>query len=536
MAKQINTRIQLKYDSLENWARENTELKSGEVAIAYLPPKGDGVAPDAASSAVLMKVGPGKFNDLPYASALAADVYAWAKKSESEFIEWVNTIVEHHAKTTVVEGSTNGTVAVDGVDVKVHGLGTAAYTNSDAYAPADIDTGVHTVELAGGTNNGTLKLTVDGTATDNIAVTGLGDAAYTTIATLNETAKGYADAVEAKIPTSADYGVLSVTGKDAIKVTDGQNPEVTLAFDGSGNVVLSQSETGLKATVDLSAYRLIADDQDTTYGLAYDSEKKVIKLVEGGTDLEIPASDFIADGMLQSVVADKENNTLTFTWNTDGGATVTTVNLTDIADIYTGKNGTTINVAVSNTNEISAEVNPKSITSVHLADELVNAINKDDNTTYTVATTTNKFEFTVTPSEGDVQTVTLNAGALAGKDKVAESDIEGTIAHTKISGLGALATKDSLTAADVGAATAGDITAALEALDSSIEATEGSVLTGVTIADGKLTAKTEKALHEIATTGSIYDIAEGAETSTGSDDEDDTLYLVFNCGSATSII
>ena len=41
------------------------------------------------------------------------------------------------------------------------------------------DSSIQSVSLAGGTNNGTLKLTVDGTATDNIAVTGLGSAAYT---------------------------------------------------------------------------------------------------------------------------------------------------------------------------------------------------------------------------------------------------------------------------------------------------------------------------------------------------------------------
>lgn len=35
---------------------------------------------------------------------------------------------------SVVEGSTNGTLAVDGTDVSVHGLGTAAYTASTAYA------------------------------------------------------------------------------------------------------------------------------------------------------------------------------------------------------------------------------------------------------------------------------------------------------------------------------------------------------------------------------------------------------------------
>ena len=41
------------------------------------------------------------------------------------------------------------------------------------------NSGVTTVSLASGTNDGTLKLTVNGTATDNIAVTGLGSAAYT---------------------------------------------------------------------------------------------------------------------------------------------------------------------------------------------------------------------------------------------------------------------------------------------------------------------------------------------------------------------
>jgi len=36
----------------------------------------------------------------------------------------------------VVEGSTNGTIAVDGTDVAVHGLKSAAYTESSAYATA----------------------------------------------------------------------------------------------------------------------------------------------------------------------------------------------------------------------------------------------------------------------------------------------------------------------------------------------------------------------------------------------------------------
>lgn len=46
-----------------------------------------------------------------------------------------------------------------------------------------VDSKIESVSLTSGTNNGTLKLTVDGVATDNIAVKGLGSAAYTASST-----------------------------------------------------------------------------------------------------------------------------------------------------------------------------------------------------------------------------------------------------------------------------------------------------------------------------------------------------------------
>lgn len=93
--KQINARFQLKYDSFANWNAKNPELKSGEVAIAYL---GDTVNKNETGHGnnhpVLFKVGPGNFNSLPWASALAADVHAWAKKTENEFKTWVKGLVD----------------------------------------------------------------------------------------------------------------------------------------------------------------------------------------------------------------------------------------------------------------------------------------------------------------------------------------------------------------------------------------------------------------------------------------------------------
>lgn len=76
----LNTRIRLKYDSLSNWNTKNPTLLEGELAIVYLGNSHTTTTPDNGTHPILFKVGPGAFNALPFASALAADVYAWAKQ------------------------------------------------------------------------------------------------------------------------------------------------------------------------------------------------------------------------------------------------------------------------------------------------------------------------------------------------------------------------------------------------------------------------------------------------------------------------
>lgn len=132
-------------------------------------------------------------------------------------------------------------LAVNGSDQNVVALGSAAFTESSAYATAaqgakadtayqkpaggipetDLASAVQAkltsaasalqasdITLGSGTNNGTLKLTVKGSETDNIAVKGLGDAAYTTVAAI------VAEAVEAvpEVPaaTTAVAGIAKL--------------------------------------------------------------------------------------------------------------------------------------------------------------------------------------------------------------------------------------------------------------------------------------------------------------------------------------
>lgn len=112
--KVLNTRIQLKYDTLANWEASSFKLKAGEIAIATLGNVKDGSsAGDVNQHPVLFKVGDGvhTFAELPYASALAADVYAWAKKSEGEFANSFLSLVGTDGQT--IQAKLNAIFATD---------------------------------------------------------------------------------------------------------------------------------------------------------------------------------------------------------------------------------------------------------------------------------------------------------------------------------------------------------------------------------------------------------------------------------------
>lgn len=93
------------------------------------------------------------------------------------------------AKPVIAEGATNGTISVDGEDVAVHGLGSAAFTESTAYATAAqgalANSALQKADITTGSANGTIA--VDGT---DVAVKGLGSAAYTESSAYATSAQG----------------------------------------------------------------------------------------------------------------------------------------------------------------------------------------------------------------------------------------------------------------------------------------------------------------------------------------------------------
>lgn len=201
--KTINTRIKLRYDTLENWQSTTTAgkgallvLNKGEMALCFVPAITTGATQTAPT--VLFKVGDGTktFEQLPWGGGVAADVPGWAKKDKkpeytaeeikglSDYISgeiqdtdtqyqiikgsddytyklqskplggstWTDVSTINIPKDTLVEGTTNGTVKFNGTDVKVHGLGSAAYADTGAFDASGAAAGVKT-ELTGATTD-----------------------------------------------------------------------------------------------------------------------------------------------------------------------------------------------------------------------------------------------------------------------------------------------------------------------------------------------------------------------------------------------
>lgn len=192
--KILNVRIALKYDTYANWTTNNPILKAGEVAIATVP-TGDNNNVSTSLPAVLMKVGDGtsNYNALPFLSAKAADVHAYAKKPETEFIAWIKEII-----------STEG-----------------AYDTKGSAAQALEDAKAYTNALANGAvkaNTDAIAAIKDGTTIDSFAdvETALaGKQAAGDYATKTE-AQGYADAKDAAIAAAKKAGDDAQADVDAL--------------------------------------------------------------------------------------------------------------------------------------------------------------------------------------------------------------------------------------------------------------------------------------------------------------------------------
>lgn len=201
--KVLQARFTLKYDTYGNWMKNDPVLRAGEAAVTVVPGDTGAVQQEPA---VLVKFGDGtsKYSALQFMSGKSADVHDWALQPNkptyaageitglADFITgqiqdtdtqyqlvqvngssfklqskpkvggaWADVGAPITITYTLVEGTENGTVKFNGTDVKVHGLGTAAYTDAGAYDAAGAAAGVKT-ELLGTAGDAAAAGTIHG--------------------------------------------------------------------------------------------------------------------------------------------------------------------------------------------------------------------------------------------------------------------------------------------------------------------------------------------------------------------------------------
>jgi uncharacterized protein YlzI (FlbEa/FlbD family) len=146
-----------------------------------------------------------------------------------------------------------------------------------------------------------------------------------------------------------DYG--HITGVKTATETVVDTNTAHTHIDGAGIKVTGEGGATGEVQIDLDI-----EFNDTLVTKEVDGvEKKYLQILDKTSKeaiTEFDVSEFVKDGMLESVVANVEANTLTFTWNTDGEKTETVIPLNTIADIYTAGKGITI----SSEGEITADV------------------------------------------------------------------------------------------------------------------------------------------------------------------------------------
>lgn len=404
--KQIKTKISLRYLEYATWSAESFKAEKplkGEVWFCAIP---EGNANATTAPTMLFKVGDGinTFGNLKWCSALAADVYDWAKVAGGNLFtkDGVGNVVsgiEYDATLNGGKGGFKFTTAsvataegLEDLQEAVAAIEKDITDNRDAWV-LDTDT-----RYSFSTDGD--KLVVKKTLyTNGVAGTEeeVGTYEFLTAEEVAKTLEGYytkgevdglIQGVEAKLPTSADYGVLEVKGDDASGVivdkTDVQRPIVKIAantYDAHGAAAgvqgnLTAYETAHKddytnAKIDelVQGAKDYADNNDanTEYHVEYDPTNKKIKLVAGAdaNKMEIDATAFIKDGMIESVELVTEDDGgnkgqfLKITWNTDGDVDaddVTYVNVTTLVDVYVGENGDYVNVTVTSDNKIKADL------------------------------------------------------------------------------------------------------------------------------------------------------------------------------------
>jgi len=534
----IQTRIQLKYDTLAHWMSSTFVPMKGEVCIAEIP-TGATASPDGNTlsnnpPAIGIKIGDGvaghTFSVLPWIQAIAGDVYSWAKAATkptytASEIENIDSYIAGQIQDTDTQYRIQEGTGEDAgkyfLQSKAKGTNDSTYTT---VSTIDLSSVQNALEFDGTYDASTNKVATQSTVTN--AISGLTDTLTGTPGAA-KTITAF-DEVDGKITATfsdiaiAESQVTNLTTDLAAKAPINSpdltgTPTAPTAAAGTNTTQIATTAFVHDAVAGLSGAmhyqgEVEADPTQTAPTGTYNA----------GDVVTYGNSEYVYDGTNWRELGDEgsyalKTTTVTGTDGLTGGGAISS-NQTISHAVPSGATASTKGTAGGRT-YIQTITTDKfgHITDVATATETVT------DTTYTFAEGSVNGEFSVTPLGGTASQVKVH-----GLDTAAYKDVS-----TSIPASGTADDAKLPTVAAVKAYASGLVTD----LDSSQSATAAngdvySVLTGITQTDGELSGHTEVTLAKIAKTGSIYDVTEGSNTTTTGSQK----YLVLDCGSASILV
>lgn len=315
MAKELLTRIALKYDTYANWTDDakgaKLKLLKGELGICEVKAANTD-AHESVVPTVLFKVGDGEheFKDLPWASAKAADVYSWAKASE---------VKRDGKKLIFVGGKADGSNLEIAFDYATLDDVKTSITNGLASRIADLESEFETngtvadhesrLGIIEGEGAGSIKKAeADAKAYAKDYADGLASNydASGSAATAEQNAKDYADdldeAMDERVGILEAADAAFTTRIDAIYKVDGTSKTGALADEITR---ATGAEAALGGRIDgvITAYGS-ADAQVKTDLIGGDTDATQAKTIAGAKAFATAAVNTLANGQVATNTAD----------------------------------------------------------------------------------------------------------------------------------------------------------------------------------------------------------------------------------------
>lgn len=392
--KQLNARISLKYDTYANWAAKNPVLLAGEAAVAVVPASTGAVQQEPA---VLIKIGDGTktYNDLPFISGKAADVYTWALQPNKP----TYTANEISGLSDYIAGKVEDTNTTYKIEVdpgnarkftlKAKELGSATWTDVSTIT-------IPTSALTTGTANGTVSF--NGT---DVAVKGLGSAAYKNVGDFD--AAGAASAV---LGNSSDestantvYGVKALANTKVSSVGATANkgieiggtataPTIGIKLDSTAGNAATLSSKGLMVSVpSADAYSIVKDETSSEYAAIYHLTKNGSNV---GAAINVPKDMVVSSGSVEVDPAGQPKGTYLVLTLANATSDKIYISVDDLIEYVTGGTATDgiITTSVSDNFVLTATINNGTITLAKLSNDLQTAIGRANSSVQSVTTGT----------------------------------------------------------------------------------------------------------------------------------------------------